>query len=262
MLRFFSKIRYQLAAENRTVKYLRYAIGEILLVVIGILIALQVNNWNELKKEHSLEQNYLKRLKVDLEKDNERLLFSNDLCDIRMNQINELSGAIQNPDSEFVNYNKIVESIEKVTWKSYLPLSRIVYDELQNTGRMDLIEKESIREELANYYVLAKYWESILQTLEYQKEFAHATLGLLDKNMLAAIEAAEPLEMKEAVDHSILQLKFKKAHQIIRELSNNRDAIRCLPQIYHYHALSKEVVGLLLEKNKLLMNTIQNEIKK
>ncbi len=47
MLRFFSKRRYQLAAENRAAKYLRYAIGEILLVVIGILIALQVNNWNE-----------------------------------------------------------------------------------------------------------------------------------------------------------------------------------------------------------------------
>jgi len=50
MLRFFSKMRYKLAAENRVAKYSRYAIGEILLVVVGILIALQVNNWNERRK--------------------------------------------------------------------------------------------------------------------------------------------------------------------------------------------------------------------
>ena len=50
MLRFFSKIRLKLAAENKPVKYMRYAIGEIVLVVIGIVIALQINNWNEKKK--------------------------------------------------------------------------------------------------------------------------------------------------------------------------------------------------------------------
>ena len=46
MIKFFRKIRYNLMSENNTGKYLKYAIGEILLVVIGILIALQINNWN------------------------------------------------------------------------------------------------------------------------------------------------------------------------------------------------------------------------
>ena len=51
MLRFFSKIRYNLASQNKVASYIRYAVGEILLVVIGILIALQVNNWNEQRKQ-------------------------------------------------------------------------------------------------------------------------------------------------------------------------------------------------------------------
>ena len=69
MLRFFSKIRYQLAAQNRTMKYLRYAIGEILLVVVGIVIALQVNNWNEYRKARTLERKVLKEIMSNLKDD-------------------------------------------------------------------------------------------------------------------------------------------------------------------------------------------------
>jgi hypothetical protein len=52
--------------ENKTSKYFKYAIGEILLVVIGILIALQVNNWNEDRKIKSIEQTLLRDLKIEL----------------------------------------------------------------------------------------------------------------------------------------------------------------------------------------------------
>ena len=54
MLRFFRNIRKELAAENKVMAYLRYAIGEIILVAIGILIALQINNWNERRKKAAL----------------------------------------------------------------------------------------------------------------------------------------------------------------------------------------------------------------
>ncbi len=56
MIKFFRKIRYDLMERNNTGKYLKYAIGEIILVVIGILIALSINNWNGLKKEGIKEQ--------------------------------------------------------------------------------------------------------------------------------------------------------------------------------------------------------------
>jgi hypothetical protein len=52
MIQFFRKIRYSLMNQNQTGRYLKYAIGEIILVVIGILIALQINNWNETRKDH------------------------------------------------------------------------------------------------------------------------------------------------------------------------------------------------------------------
>ena len=51
MINFFRKIRKQLADQNKPLKYFRYAFGEIVLVMIGILLALQVNNWNEERKD-------------------------------------------------------------------------------------------------------------------------------------------------------------------------------------------------------------------
>lgn len=66
MIKFFRKIRYNLMSENNTSKYFKYAIGEILLVVIGILIALQINNWNEGRKAIQQEIKILNELKNDL----------------------------------------------------------------------------------------------------------------------------------------------------------------------------------------------------
>ena len=65
MIKFFRRIRQKLLRENQFSKYLLYAIGEILLVVVGILIALQINNWNESRKMHLQDIEFLKNLKTE-----------------------------------------------------------------------------------------------------------------------------------------------------------------------------------------------------
>jgi len=67
MVPFFRKIRKQLADDNRPLKYLRYAIGEIALVVIGILIALSINNWNEKRKLSNTIESLLTVFENELE---------------------------------------------------------------------------------------------------------------------------------------------------------------------------------------------------
>lgn len=69
MISFFHKIRQKLLHQNRVTRYLAYAVGEILLVVIGILIALQVNNWNENRKAQNQIKELLIALRSDLIKD-------------------------------------------------------------------------------------------------------------------------------------------------------------------------------------------------
>ena len=65
MIKFFRKLRQNLLMENKTGKYLKYAIGEIALVMIGILLALQVNNWNNYRLEGRKEQLFLANLQSD-----------------------------------------------------------------------------------------------------------------------------------------------------------------------------------------------------
>ncbi len=69
MIQFFRRIRRSLLSEGKTAKYLKYAIGEILLVVIGILIALSINNWNEKRKASVMGKQFLNGIKEDLKKD-------------------------------------------------------------------------------------------------------------------------------------------------------------------------------------------------
>src|SRR5210317_1676767 len=69
MIKFFRKIRQNLLTENKFSKYLLYALGEIFLVVIGILIALSINNWNEGRINKIKEQEYLEGIKTDLQSD-------------------------------------------------------------------------------------------------------------------------------------------------------------------------------------------------
>jgi hypothetical protein len=67
MIKFFRHIRIQLLGEGKTGKYFKYAIGEILLVVIGILIALQINTWNENRLEKTKSKEYHERIIEDLD---------------------------------------------------------------------------------------------------------------------------------------------------------------------------------------------------
>ena len=97
MIKFFRKIRQNLLSEGKTGKYLKYAIGEIFLVVIGILIALQINNWNEHRKDLAQEQLILKQLRAkyqnNLQQLNEKILMRTQA----MSSCNALLATIDDP---------------------------------------------------------------------------------------------------------------------------------------------------------------------
>ena len=129
MLPFFRKIRWRLAQDNQFLKYSRYAIGEIVLVVIGILIALQINNWNEAKKEHQLFLSNLRSMRNDLISDtlsfNKYIEFQEQSSQLKEILLREDSYDEYTLDSliiliqPFTDVNKInTKTYEKIDWSS------------------------------------------------------------------------------------------------------------------------------------------------
>ena len=106
MLTFFRKIRKNLQGSGQTRKYLLYAIGEIALVVIGILIALQVNNWNERRKDRQKEQKILETLAENLERN--CTIFKDGLHEIQ--KLNRSSSLVLDFFEGKVSYNDSLDN--------------------------------------------------------------------------------------------------------------------------------------------------------
>lgn len=159
MIKFFRQIRQRLLSENRFSKYLIYAIGEIILVVIGILIALQINNWNEAKKEHRIGIQFLKGISNDLNKD---LMLVDSL--LKLNQ--QTFSLISSIDSVFhkkpyyyakKNSHLFVEpdtlNFEHVFYRnvSFRPINS-TYNSLIADGKTALIKNKSLLDEIQRIY--------------------------------------------------------------------------------------------------------------
>ena len=150
MIRFFGKIRRKLANENRFLQYSRYAIGEIVLVVIGILIALQVNNWNEERLEKKQIEKYARSLINDLENDVEMLQVSMYQAQKIFRKIDSLRHYMaQNEPRELSNTVLFVLSRD-LLYRPYI-WNRSTLDALKNSGGLRLISNDSISKKLVAY---------------------------------------------------------------------------------------------------------------
>ena len=164
MLPFFRKIRYKLAIDNQLPKYSRYAIGEILLVVIGILIALQVNNWNENRKERTIEIRYLQNLKSDLKNDSLALL---EIRAYRMNTIKAAKSLLTIANSGRIENVYEVDSLYWTigVWWEFIPNDN-TFQDLISSGRLNLIQDESIKKSLMK---LSKDYDQIVVDRDHMR---------------------------------------------------------------------------------------------
>lgn len=146
MIKFFRRIRQKLIMESKVSKYLLYAIGEIVLVVIGILIALQINNWNEQRKERGREVEFLKGLKTDLLADKASLENVIAERDAKVKgSIALLKTVNLNTYAEVFSADSTISTVHG--WAEYVPQTN-TFDELVSSGNLSIIKNDSIKSKL------------------------------------------------------------------------------------------------------------------
>ncbi len=187
MIKIFRHIRKDLMVKNKTGKYLKYAIGEIILVVIGILIALQVNNWNIDKTDKKRELKYLTNIVLDLKKDIKSL---NDLMEFRKNRLIGDQKIIDHMNGIPVdNLNELAKNIVNSMMERNFTPNNTTFLELSNSGNLNLISNDSIKFLLLELEELYKTNKLSIEheTFDYREYISKSANRNIDVDLLIPV---------------------------------------------------------------------------
>ncbi len=166
MIKFFRKIRQQLLSEGKTGQYLKYAIGEIVLVVIGILIALQINNWNQGRLDEKRSLEYHQRLLEDMDRVIQRSITLKERSDKTLIAITNSVAVLEN--GSFENPNQRSDFDYALIWFSrfnYQTPDLSTLEEMKSNGDLNLIYNIKLRKKIVDFnaylYTVASIFESL-----------------------------------------------------------------------------------------------------
>lgn len=244
MIKFFRRIRHRLVSENKFSKYLLYAIGEIILVVIGILIALSINNWNEDRKAEIEERDILQSLQLDLSDDvnvlQYQLDFKKGMIDSYKICLDILSEKTVATKEEFMNHFSSILQVGSVK------LNLTTFNNLQTTGQIRLIKSNELADNIVSYYNTDyTLWQSALQdytrniTAPYVLQFDY--IPQLNINDLHGNQIEMTGKPKD----------FKKPEKTLDDYKNNYFIINTLRQ-------KKYNLEALIPRYKKLLNNAQS----
>ena len=150
MLTFFRRVRKGLLQGGSTSKYLLYAIGEIALVVIGILLALQINNWNQDQKNRKEEAYYLKELSLDFLTNRNVLEDGEQGIKLVLGNIANTLLYMNRPIPDSINTYSLIRGYYGLSVPE-LEFAEGALNELLSTGKLSLIRNRQLRRDLADW---------------------------------------------------------------------------------------------------------------
>ena len=170
MIHLFRKIRYKLSKENRFLTYSRYAIGEIVLVVIGILIALQINTWNEERKEGLEEKRILNNLHDEFKENLANLKYKDSVLKTTILSLETIFDELRSPVKQFEG--KAIDSLlsRALNSPTWIP-SEYVLNGLESSGNLTKLRNERLKKllfEWARFYSELDETQKMIETSNSQ----------------------------------------------------------------------------------------------
>ncbi len=163
MIKFFRKIRQKLLSENKFSKYLIYAIGEIILVVIGILIALGINNWNQNIQKNEQEKVYYCKIKEDLETDKNNIKASIESLNERKSTakrvLANLYAGVNNKSDIMKDYLPAIRSY------NFVP-SKLAIQDITSSGKLENLKKTNLKALILKHYTEMEF---ALNTINFNR---------------------------------------------------------------------------------------------
>ena len=197
MIKFFRKIRYTLMSKNKTSKYLKYAIGEIVLVMIGILLALQVNNWNTERLNKQTEHDYYCQLVVDFESDKVELLERLKAAEQRIQTSKQL---LLDLDAQTKTKEELIKSFFVVQRGDAFIPSRATITDLTSSGKLSLIRDKTLRKQLLSFY---EYQDIKVDIAESNRKINVDNIMNWNSITVFGWQEASSLQLNEAIKQTL-----------------------------------------------------------
>ena len=264
MIKFFRKIRQKLLTENKISKYLLYAFGEIILVVIGILIALQINNWNEDRKDQIRLKNHYKELLDELNNDENNLKQIIENVRKYNDQAFEISEFI-NSTQPITDTTKIVTDLLDVEAYGFFSVSNSAYSTLISSGDIQLIINTKLKNALSIYHD-QKNWDwsahngNLKLVIERYSAYIHRFLPpLLFRDYYVSIFSNN---LNTLDNESFKTYSASKMPKIEWErLRNDEEFGAIISQLLGYRVFQLSFYNQQLENINVMKDLIQNELK-
>ena len=259
MIKFFRHFRKSLLTQNKMGKYFKYAFGEIILVVIGILIALQLNTWKENSQKRKTEKEYLTSIVANLEQD-----------------IAELKRLIKRDSISFKAYTNILKPFKNSNFNLYTPIflrtlgdsqfthnfegNNIVFEEMKFSGKINFIQSNSLRFSLLQYYNDS---ESVVKNQKKNNAIINQLKNEAFNNNLDLNSLIEAFVFKGELSAQLSPLdlsffKLNKDNKEVKKFANRVSLMKGILRVSHLE--NNHLIEHARKLKALILNYLSGEI--
>ena len=208
---------------------------EVIVVIFSILVAFQMERWADDGRERKEEPNYLLRLKEDMQIEIAHMDDAVGYARERIEAALLLEKIVSGPVLALDNPGALARAVETASWLSFPNLDAFVYSELLNSGKLALIQSETLRRALAEHYAVFHHNSRIGLARDVQIQFDRQTAGILSSEELRSIEELTWQDLH-------YDISAQRGAEIAEQFRSKPLAIALIPSIVQHHVFNVRAI--------------------